>query len=198
MKKTIAAFVLLASTLACNAVAAAGLDLALSNETANLAVLFNPSTSSVNNSQISVGGVINDVDDIIFYGSIMAQGPGQYGDTYYSLGAGVKLYGGHLDGGDDGSDQTIGALAIGGRAGFYILRHPINPVDVEFEAFFAPGITSTGDTEKLWEFTGKLRVEIVRSARAYLGYRLLKVDTKDNGKLEIDDNIHLGISIDFY
>ncbi|MCB1756669.1 MAG: hypothetical protein KDJ38_14195, partial [Gammaproteobacteria bacterium] len=168
MKKTLAALVL----LFCSSTSfAAGLDLALSNESANLALLFNPPGASVNNSQISVGALFNDLDDLVFYGSIMALGPGKYEENYYSLGAGVKLYGGDLD-----IDQSVGALAIGARAGFYILPHPVNPVDVVVEGFFAPGITSASDTEKLWEFAGRLQVEIVRSARAYVGYRLMKID----------------------
>lgn len=190
MKKFIVALVL----LFCSSTSfAAGLDLALSNESANLALLFNPPGASVNNSQVTVGALFNDLDDLVFYGSIMALGSGQQDENYYSLGAGLKLYGGDLD-----IDQSVGALAIGARAGFYILRNPVNPVDVQIEGFFAPGITSGADTESLMEFSSRLQVEIVRSARAYVGYRLLKIDTKDFGKVEVDDNIHIGISIDFY
>ncbi len=190
MKKIFSALVLIACT---STSYAAGLDLALSDESANIALLFNPPGASVNNAQISVGGLFNDLDDLVVYGSLLALGPGKYDEQYYTLGAGVKLYGGSLD-----IDQDIGALAIGARAGFYIYPHPVNPVDIVLEGYFAPGITSFGDTEKLWEFSGRLQVEIVRSARAYLGYRLMEVETSDFDEIEVDDNIHLGISIDFY
>ncbi len=188
MKKLIAALAFLVGSSGVNA---AGLDLALSNETANLSFLFNPPGTA---SQVGVGAMFNDADDLILYGTIMAMGPRKYEDKFVSLGAGVKIYGGDLD----DLDQTVGALAIGGRVGLPIVRNTVNPVDTVFEGYFAPGITSTGDTEKLWEFSGRLQVEILPSARAYLGYRLVKVDTEDFGKVEIDDNIHLGISIDFY
>lgn len=189
MKKILSALVLLFSSSMSHA---AGLDLALSNESANLAVLFNP-PGTVSNSEMSVGALFNDYKDLVMYASIMATGPGQYNDDYYTLGAGIKIYAGSLD-----NEQSIGALAIGGRFGVYLFTHPVNPVDFVFEGFYAPGITSTGDTESLMEISARLRVEIVRSARAYLGYRLMKADTDEFDNVEIDDNVHIGISIDFY
>ncbi len=189
MKKILSALVLLISSSMSHA---AGLDLALSNESANLSLLFN-APGTVNSSQMSLGAIFNDYDDLVMYASVMATGPSQYNEDYYSLGAGLKVYAGSLD-----SDQSIGALAIGGRFGVVLFAHPVNPVDFVFEGFYAPGITSTGDTESMMEVSGHLALEIVRSARAYVGYRLMKADTKDFDNVEIDDNVHIGISIDFY
>ena len=50
----------------------------------------------------------------------------------------------------------------------------------------------------MWEYSARLQVEVVRSARAYLGFRQVRVDVDDVGKVDVDDNFHLGISIDFY
>ncbi|HBR96420.1 MAG TPA: hypothetical protein DD979_03460 [Gammaproteobacteria bacterium] len=191
MKKLLAALTLFVASFTANG---AGLDLALSDETANLALLFNPGGDAVSNSQISLGAMFNDLDDLVFYGTLMALGASKYEEKYLSLGAGVRIYAGDLD----ELDHTVGALAIGGRAGIYVLPHPVNPVDVVLEGFFAPGITSTGDTEKMWEYSARLQVEVVRSARAYLGFRQVRVDVDDVGKVDVDDNFHLGISIDFY
>ena len=170
----------------------AGLDLALSDESANLQLLINPYGLASGNSEIAVGGLVNDVDDVLFFGSIMARGPRQSETAFYALGAGMKIYGGNLE-----VDQSIGALAIGARVGILVVPHRVNPVDFVVEGYFAPSITSAGDTEKLWEIAGKFQLEIVPSARVYLGYRLIKADTKDFGKVELDDNIHLGINISF-
>ncbi len=170
----------------------AGLDLALSDESANLQLLINPYGLASGNSEIAIGGLINDVDDVLFFASIMARGPRQSNNAFYALGAGMKIYGGNLD-----IDQSVGALAIGARIGILVVPHRVNPVDFVIEGFFAPSITSASDTEKLWEVSGKFQLEIVPAARVYLGYRLVKMDTKEYGKVELDDNIHLGINISF-
>ncbi len=189
MKKILVAVMLIVGSTMGNA---AGLDLALSDETANLQLLINPYGIAAGNSEVAIGGLINDEDDVLFFASVMARGPRQSNSAFYSLGAGMKIYGGNLD-----LDQSIGALAIGARIGILIVPHPVNPVDLVVEGFFAPSITSAGDTEKLWEISTKLQLEIVPAARAYLGYRLVKVDTKDFGKVELDDNLHIGINISF-
>ena len=191
MKKLIAASVLL---FASTGVFAGGLDLALSDETANLAFLFNPPGVEVSHAQVGIGVLYNDADDLLFHASVLALGPGRYDGRFFRLGAGVKIYAGDLD----GLDETIGALAIGGRLGIPIVRDNANPVDAVVEGYFAPGITSAGDTESLMEWAARIQVEIVPSARAYLGYRFVEADVEDIGDVEIDDNFHVGISIDFY
>ncbi len=189
MKKLLLAIILFVCV---STTQAAGLDLALSDESANLQLLINPYGLASGNSEIAMGGLINDVDDVLFFASIMARGPRQSETAFYTLGAGIKIYGGNLD-----LDQSIGALAIGARVGILVVPHRINPVDFVVEGYFAPKITSAGDTEKLWEISGKFQLEIVPSARVYLGYRLIKADTKDFGKVELDDNVHLGLNISF-
>ncbi|MDO6460872.1 YfaZ family outer membrane protein [Granulosicoccaceae sp. 1_MG-2023] len=192
MKKILAALFLLAAANHAQA-ATASLDLALSNESANLAVDFTPPGAVAASTVANLGGIYNENHDLIFFGTLMARGSREFDRNYVTLGAGLKAYGGSVD----ELDQSVGALAIGGELGV-VLVPSANPIDMLLQGFVAPSITTFGDTEKLVEFSAKLRVEIVRSARAYVGYRLMQVDTEDYDDIEIDDNIHVGINIDFY
>lgn len=192
MKKILAALCLLGAVNQAQA-ATAGLDLALSNESANLGIEFTPWGALAASSVANVGALYNERDDLVFYGTMMARGNREVDRNYVTLGAGLKVYAGDVD----ELDQSVGALAIGGELGL-VLVPSANPIDLLFQGFVAPSITTFGDTEKLMEFSAKLRVEIVHSARAYVGYRLLQIDTEDYDDIEIDDNIHVGINIDFY
>jgi len=196
MRKLIATFLLFASVAQLQA---AGLDLANSAETATFQVLGNPYGLAQQTSEIAVGGLINEADDLLFFASVMARGPRQSEAAQYTLGAGMKIYAGSLDLviDDKTESQSVGALAIGAKVSILVLPHKVNPIDFVLEGFFAPSITSAGDAEKLWEFGGRFQVEVVPSARGYLGYRLIKVDITDHGKVKVDDNIHVGLSIDF-
>ena len=189
-----------ASLLLASNINAAGLDLSLSNETANIELLSpvrkftrgNRDGTLRSSGLVSVGLFYNDLDDVIGHGKLVAVGKQVSTRVPYQLEYGVKAFVGSVS----EADTDVGALAIGGGIRF---RNPrkYNPIDLKIEGFFTPGITTFGDTNSVLEINTLLSVEIVPAAKAYIGYRLLEVENDSNETLELDDNIHFGFSLKF-
>jgi len=188
--------------------AAGGLDLALSNETANISVLLNhdplyseQSLANDGGAEVAVGGFISEVGDNILHATLLARGIRQSSASQYQISAGMKLIGGEIQTGEDRSDpddtESVGALALGFQAGLLLRPSFYNPVELSFEGFYAPSITSFSDAERYGEVTARLQVEIMPRARAYIGYRRMRFDTNDYENVSLDRNAHIGLSISF-
>lgn len=184
---------------------AEGLDLALSNETANLNLILNPFSPRAlrssrsplrvapRGSELSIGAFVNEIGDSLLHATLMARGVNISNGTQYKLGAGMKAIGGDLE----EVDEKVSALALGFQASVLLGYADTNPLDFTVEAFFAPGITSFSDAEQFSELAARLQVEVIGQARAYLGYRRISFDTNDFGEQRLDRGIHLGLNITF-
>lgn len=177
-----------------------GIDLSFSNETANLEYITPVHTLTrgqrggqlESSGQLSLGLFYNDLDDVVGHAKLVAVGKQTNTRVPYQLEFGLKAYAGKVD----QDDTDVGALAIGG--GIKIQRPARNnPVDLKIEGYFTPGITTFGDTESLLEIAARLSIEIVPAAKAFVGYRLLEVENDDNFTRELDDNIHVGVRLQF-
>ena len=204
MNKALAGLVLLlgSGALWSGAARAGGIDLALSNETANVAVILNPRRfTQGGGSELAVGGFISEDDDRLLHASLMARGYHQSATSQYSLAAGVKAIGGEIAIPeeaaliDDEDTETVGAVGLGFQAGLLLSSSPQNPVEVGFEAFYAPGITSFSDAERYAEFAARLQIDIIPQARAYVGYRRMAFDTNDYDRVQLDRSVHVGLKI---
>ncbi len=205
MNKVLAGLVLLVSS---TTAAAGGLDLALSNDTANLSILLNhdPFYTDRNRVQgggaeVAVGGFISEAGDNIVHATLLARGIRQSVSSQYQISAGMKLIGGEIEAGEDRMNaedsESVGALALGFQAGLLLQPSVYNPVELSFEGFYAPSITSFSDAERYGEVTARLQVEIMPRARAYIGYRRMRFDTNDYENISLDRNAHFGLSISF-
>jgi len=206
MNRTLAAALLLtgASGVAgATGAQAAGIDLSLSDEAANLLVLFNPYQPYADGgSELAVGGFVSEQGDNLLQISLMAQSQRLYAGSLYRLGVGVKAVYGELDipdgivlDGDEG--EKVGALGIGLQAGVLLAESRNNPVELVGEAFLAPSITSFTDAERYLEFAARLQVTVIPQAQAYFGYRSLSFETNDYDSLELDKGYHLGLKVSF-
>lgn len=173
-------------------VQAIGLDFSFSDQTANLESFAPFNRLMETGGQASLGIFYNDLDDVVAHGKLVAVGTQTEARIPYQLTFGGKIYLGKLD----EYDVDIGALGIGGAISMQF-PSSYNPIDLTVEGFFTPGITTFGDTETLIEVGARLSVEIVPQAKAFLGYRLLEIDDDSNRSLELDDNLHLGIRLQF-
>lgn len=179
---------------------ASGLDLSLSNETANIEYLspVRKFTRGARGGQLestgllSLGVFYNELDDVVGHAKLIAVGTQTSTRVPYQLEFGVKAYAGQVK----QNDTDVGALAVGGGIK---IQNPAryNPIDIKIEAFFTPGITTFGDTDSLLEIAARVSLEIVPAAQAFLGYRLLEVEDDSHVTLELDDNVHLGIRLQF-
>ena len=204
MNKLLAGVVLLVGS---TQALAGGLDIALSNDTANIAYTFNGDPLSRHNradikggTELSVGGFINESGDNVLHATLMARGIQQYVLSQYNISAGIKLIGGEIEVETpiEGmmEAETVGALALGFQAGL-VMPSRYNPVELSFSGFYAPSITSFSDAERFGELTARLQVEVTTKARAYIGYRRLLFDTNDAENVRLDHNAHFGLSISF-
>ena len=201
MKKTLASIALLLGTI--GAAEASGLDLALSNETANLSVLLNPyPLNGGGGSELALGGFISEAGDNILHATLMARGYRQSATSQYNLAAGVKLVGGQVEIDenrviDDEDNESVGALALGMQAGLLLASSQYNPMEVSFEGFYAPSITSFSDAESYSEVAARFQIEVIPQARAYVGYRRMRFDTNDYNNVRLDRSVHVGLKITF-
>lgn len=202
MKKALAGIALLLGPLSADAV---GLDLALSNETANVAVLLNPSfISQVGGSEVSLGGFIAEKGDNMLYSTLMARGSYFTNNSSYKLGAGLKAVVGDIERPDgaprpsDGEDsEAVAAVGLGFQLNFLVAPSQRNPAEISFEGFLAPSIASFRDAEQYSEFSARLQIEVITQAQAYVGYRRISFDTDDFSNLHVDRSFHVGLKFSF-
>ena len=179
---------------------ASGFDLSFSNESLNLEYLAPVRKFTRGNSGgqlestglLSLGVFYNELDDIVGQAKLIAVGRQTNTRIPYQLEFGVKGFAGQVE----QNETDVGALAVGGGIR---IQSParFNPIDFKVEGFFTPGITTFGDTDSLLEIAARVSLEIVPAAKAFVGYRLLEVEDEMANTLELDDNIHIGIRLQF-
>lgn len=200
MKKMLAGLCLLFSSFS---VSATGLDFALSNETANLTILLNPSYqfNEGGGSELAVGGFLSEQGDKLVHTTLMARGVRMTGGTQYLMGAGIKaLFGDIAIPAIDAQEETeeqVGAVALGFQFGVLLASSRHNPVELSFDGFLAPSITSFADAERYSEIGARLQVDVIPQARAYIGYRRMQFDTNDFSEVRLDRSVHIGIKLTF-
>lgn len=142
------------------------------------------------NADVSVAGFFNEDDDIMLNGGLVVSGqpPGQ---LPFSFGAGAKAYVFSLD----DADEDLAAGALGGGARYTI---PANiPMHVSAEAFYAPEILTTSAGDNMLDFNTRFAVEFIPRTTGFIGYRMLEVDLNGGRDTELDDNIHVGLRLNF-
>jgi len=172
-------------------VAANGLDLRLSKDAAELTLLTDSSTFGYGGADVGVGVILDDNDNVIFNGSIIVSGSSVGEIKALHFGVGVKAYVGRIDVVND----TGGALSIG-ATGRYVFPGT-TPLAILVEAFVAPSVSSLGDFDGVSEFRFGVEAEVTPSARAYIGYRNLDVDTNAGPEFEIDNAINFGVRFSY-
>ena len=181
---------------------AGGIDLSLSNETANIVFLLNPAPvgfRAASGSELKLGGFISEEDDRLLHASLMAKGHRTTTASMYSLAAGAKAIGGDVAIEDDrvlpGAEDTerVGALALGFEVG--LVSGAQRNVDFKVGAFYAPSISSFSDAENFTELTARLQVAVIPTASAYVGYRRMGFDTNDYDNVRLDRSVHVGLEL---
>jgi hypothetical protein len=204
MNKVLAGLVLLVGS---TQAFAGGLDLALSNDTANISVTLSQDPFLLENSryrdggaELAVGGFISETGDNVLHVTFMARGIQQSMASQYNVSAGMKVLAGEIQVGTSVAgvteSESVGALALGFQAGM-VVPSSYNPVELSLEGFYAPSITSFSDAERYGELAARLQVEVMPRARAYIGYRRMLFDTNDADNVRLDHNAHFGLSISF-
>ena len=168
-----------------------GVDLRLSDESAEFSYLFRTPDFTYGGADVGVGIFFNEDDDLMASASWLMTGRGVDAAKALHYGIGVKAY---LISVDEPS-QDGGALAIGGQVRYVV------PAQLQMavlaEGFLAPKITSFSDVESVKDFRVAAEFEVTPSTKAYLGYRVVEVDLDEDGDYEMDSDVHVGVRLSF-
>jgi hypothetical protein len=168
---------------------AAGLELALGNDTASLTFLTESAGMGYGGADLGFGGFFNNDDDLMLTGNLLVTGtPGRNVPIQYGVGA--KAFLTDLD-----SDRDANAIGIGGQIRYMFPTE--TPIGVSLEGYYAPSIVSFGDADSLLELTPRLELEVVPGTRAFVGYRLTEFDMDGGPDEELADEINVGIRLSF-
>ena len=188
LKKIAALFVF---ALMSSQLQARGVDLRLAEETAELVYLTESSTFGYGGADVGLGVFFNEADDFMLSATAMVTGHSAGNNRPLQFGVGGKLMLASLD----VPDEEAGALAIGGQMRYVIPA--TTPVAFLVEGFFAPSITSFSDADGYTEYRLAVELEVTPSARAYLGWRNMEYELEDGTEVEMDDDIHFGVKVEF-
>ncbi len=165
-------------------------DLALSKDTAAAEIIMDSSTVGSGGAAFSIGALFNDVDDVLGSLGLVVKGM-PAGEQPYSFTLGGKLYFAHLD----KPDEEVPALALGGGISYII---PANmPISIGGDLFYAPGITTFNDGDDLLDLKFRFEVDVLPSATAFIGYRNVVLGLDQRPDYDVDENVHVGIRIEF-
>ena len=193
MLKQIAA--ILAVAMVATQANARGVDFRLADETAEILYLTESSTFGYGGTDWGLGLLFNENDDLMFSGSGMISGNSAGNNRALKLGVGGKLAVAILDDRPGGADEEFGAFAIGAQVRYVVPS--ATPVAFLAEGFIAPDIVSFSGAEKYIEYRFAVELEITPSARAYVGYRKIEFELEGNVDVELDDDPHIGIRVEF-
>ncbi|MBV1920642.1 MAG: YfaZ family protein [Pseudomonadales bacterium] len=160
-------------------------NLDLSDETIHVAFATKPSKKSLN---VSASFLHHEDDGEVYAIGAFAQSPiNNRQDLHGSLGG--RFY--YLDA--DGPDGY--GIGLGGEVGYKIPS--VQGLSVHGEAYYAPKVTMFVDIERFVDVTVRIKYRILEQGAAYLGYRSQKVHIKHGGSENIDEGVHVGISLQF-
>lgn len=205
MNKIISTAALLSCLVMSNVASARGLDISLSQKTAQINYIFDVNPLKTSGADVAVGLFYNkvkhhgvDTDAIIAHGKVLVAGNFKNMNQYFKLGIGAKAAAGRVNFDVPQSDDAgIGYVALGARL-TYLIPSAAIPMGIYGEVFYAPQITSFSDTDVAREFTVGFEAEITPAAKAYIGYRGYDVKFENSTQyFDLDERIHVGVLISF-
>lgn len=87
------------------------------------------------------------------------------------------------------------AIAVGGL--FYHTIPGAQRLSAGGYAWFAPQVTSFGDTEQIYELGGRVAFRVIQNTDIFVGYRYLKVKNEKSGNTRFDDALEKGLHVGF-
>ncbi|MFP4647585.1 MAG: YfaZ family outer membrane protein [Halorhodospira sp.] len=184
--------IMVAFTLWAAAPLARELDVNLHDKAAEIGYYVQPDeATSLEDADMGGSLYFNEEGDVAASGLIHVLGPPAEGFSPLQLGAGSKGYLLYLD--EPG--RMVGAVALSGSARFSIPAQV--PQALALRGHIAPSITAFGRADRLFEATVRYVFDLTPQASAYLGYRYLRVKMSKESNQTPDDDLHLGVRIQF-
>ena len=164
---------------------------ALSSETAQFTFRSDSSLIGWGGADLGLGLFYNEESDFIAQVELIQRRQAS-SEAPLTLGVGVKAYAGRID----ATGDEIFALGIGVEIRYTFAG--VMPMSIYLRGYFAPEITSFGDTEEINDLVLGFQVEVLPQTSAFVGVRHIEVDSEDFKNYEIDDdNLHFGVRLTF-
>ncbi len=173
-----------------NPAGAADLELALSNQSAMTEVIADSASIASGGADIHVGLLFNEIDDVVGHAGLIVRGR-PVNEQAVSFGLGAGLYYASLD----TPSRSVGALTLGFELEYTIPGN--TPIGLGGSLFYAPDVTTFSDGDSLLDLKLRAEIDVLPSATAFIGYRKLSTDLTSGGEHKMDDNVHVGIRIQF-
>jgi hypothetical protein len=189
---TLALTLLLLSPLA----NAATLDFNLNNHTlrANLAGKVSPAFSGLTG---EIGILHHETGDNLFHAGINVAGDNWSRHGTFNISMGLRAVTGSVE--IKHHDYAVRALGVGGQMRF----NPAHRFGMGAYGYYAPKVTSFGDTERYGEAGLRLDYLVIPQAYAYIGYRRLGLTLSQDNHNEFNhdltpgDYFHVGMQLIF-
>lgn len=164
---------------------------ALSSKTAQFTFRSDSSLIGWGGADLGLGLFYNEASDFVLQVDILQSRPPSSTNPL-TLGVGAKAYLGRIDFNGD----EIFALGIGGEIKYTIAG--TMPMAIYLRGYFAPEITSFGETEEITDYVLGFQIEVLPQTTAFIGVRHLEIDTDAFNDYEMDDDkVHLGVRFTF-
>ena len=165
-----------------------GLDLAVSDETANFGV-FMQDESPVDSTRYAAHYFYNEPGDKLYSASMKVQRKGMAGNPNLDIGIKGKAYGFNQD-----SFNLDGfGLMLGVTARYWLDTQA--PASVSVEALYSPEIVTSGDLNDARELAVRAEMQILPTITGFVGFRYLALDLDQRSSYELDKNANIGVEI---
>ena len=167
---------------------------ALGSETAQFTFRSDSSLIGWGGADLGFGIFYNEESDFVTQFELIQRRQAS-SQTPLTLGVGVKFYAGNID----ATNDDIFALGIGAEIRYTFPG--VMPSSIYLRGYFAPEITSFGDTEEVADYNLGFQIEVLPQTSAFVGIRHIEVDSKNLRNLRNydldDDRIHFGVRLTF-
>lgn len=164
---------------------------ALSSETAQFTFRSDSSLIGWGGADLGFGIFYNEESDFVTQFELIQRRQAS-SQAPLTLGVGVKFYAGNID----ATNDDIFGLGIGAEIRYTFPG--VMPSSIYLRGYFAPEITSFGDTEEIADYNLGFQIEVLPQTSAFVGIRHIEVDTENLRNYDLDDdNIHFGVRLTF-
>ena len=111
-----------------------------------------------------------------------------------SLGVGLKAVAAKAKGNNPSSGSAT-AISLGGQVRYS--PAPVPSLGIVGQLYVSPNIVTFGDATRYIQFDSRVEYELIPSASAYIGYRKVKFDIKNQDAAVLDSGPHIGVRMSF-
>ncbi|MBX5459921.1 MAG: hypothetical protein IRZ28_02415 [Steroidobacteraceae bacterium] len=162
------------------------LELALSEETAQIRYLDSTTIAGQANSEVAYALFLSEDRDVVGSAGVMMDTDLDFGPLEVKLGP--QAYAGLLQ--DENND--VFALAIGAQLRFNLI--PERDLALTGYAFYSPDVLTFGSADNLTDFMVRAEIRLGKRVEGFAGYRWFELDLLERQTRRLQNELFLGLS----